>query len=328
MAEPGFLPDFDDGLLVWPETASAGAGTVDALFYGLLTVCGAMTLAVVVLVAWFGWRYRAGSRARRSPPLSEGRTRALEIGWSLVLLTTFLGLFAWATTLYLDMYRDPPGDALTINVIGKQWMWKLQHPDGTREINTLHVPAGRRVRLRITSQDVIHSFFVPAFRLKRDAVPGMYSTMWFEATEPGEYRLFCAEYCGTDHALMRGKVVVLPAADYQAWLEENGTGPAPAVAGRNLFRAHGCSGCHQGDSQVRAPSLAGVFGRTVPLAGGGTVRADEAYLRDSILRPNKHVVAGYRPVMPSFQGQISEDEVLQVIAYLKSLEPGDWEDDL
>ena len=243
---------------------------------------------------------------------------------ALSIFASFLVLFAWAGSLYLDIYRGP-SDATTINVVGKQWMWKVQHPDGTREINTLHVPVDETIRLRMTSQDVIHSFYVPALRLKRDVLPDAYTDAWFTATEPGEYWLFCAEYCGKDHSRMRGRVVVLEQSDYQSWLSRQGESPAPEVAGGRLFRSYGCSGCHIGESTARAPSLAGVYGRTVPLASGGTILADESYLRDSILLPQKHVVAGYAPVMPSYSGQISEGEILQIIAYIKSLEPGDWE---
>lgn len=319
-----YLPAPGDGLRLIPEQASSQAAQVDTLYWALLGVSAVLVLVLVLLVVYFGVRYRAGSKAARSGYFSAQTSRRLELVWALGLLLVFLGLFGWAGALYLDMYRTPEA-GMTINVVGKQWMWKAQHPDGTREINTLHVPVGETVRLRITSQDVIHSFSVPAFRLKRDAVPDMYSYAWFEATKPGEYALYCAEYCGTDHSRMRGKVVVMEREDYQDWLARNGTDATPEAAGKRLFQSYGCTGCHAGESSVRAPDLAGVFGRPVPLADGTTIVADEAYLRDSILRPQKHVVAGYDPVMPSFEGQISEDEILQIIAYLKSLGRGDQE---
>lgn len=319
-----YLPEADNGLRLIPEQASTQAAMVDHLYIALLIVSGLLVVVLIALIAWFGIRYRAGSNASRENRISAKTGHRLEIGWALVLLAIFLGLFTWAGKLYLDIYRTPDTD-MTINVIGKQWMWKAQHPDGTREINTLHVPVGETVRLRITSQDVIHSFFVPAFRIKRDALPGIYSYAWFRATKPGEYPLFCAEYCGTDHSRMRGKVVVMQRDAYQNWLTRNGSEDTPEAMGKRLFQSHGCTGCHMSKSVARAPGLDGIFGRSVPLAGGGTVIADEAYLRDSILQPQKHVVAGYEPIMPSFKGQISEEAILQIIAYIKSLQPGDWE---
>lgn len=319
-----YIQDPDRGWQLFPVPASTAAGGVDLLFYVLLAVSVLMSLVVAALVVYFGIRYRKGAAAPRKPPPGRRATHAIEIAWASTLLVLFMALFAWGARDYLDFYRVPR-EALSIAVVGKQWMWKLQHPDGTREINTLHVPTGRNIRLDISSQDVIHSFYVPAFRLKRDAVPGARTSAWFKATEPGEYHLYCAEYCGTDHSRMRGKVVVMAPAAYQAWLERQGQGPSPAVAGKRLFSTYGCAGCHQGESAVRAPGLAGIYGRTVPLASGATATADEAYLRDSILLPDKHVVAGYEPLMPSFAGRIGEADLQRLIAYIKSLEAGDWE---
>ena len=314
----------DVGLRLIPPQATEQATRVDALYIGLLAVSGLLTLILIVLIVCFGLRYRAGSRASRAGGPSQAARQRIEVGWALILLSLFLSLFAWGGGLYLDMYHGRE-TAMTIEVIGKQWMWKVQHPDGAREINSVHVPVDEPIRLRLTSQDVIHSFFVPAFRLKRDVLPERYVDIWFKATRPGAYHLFCAEYCGLDHSRMRGKVVVLSRTDYQDWLTRNGNGPTPETAGKALFQSHGCSGCHLGRSTVRAPSLAGIYGRSVPLAGGGTVMADEAYLRDAIVLPQKHIVAGYEPIMPSFRGQIAEDEILQIIAYIKSLQPGDWD---
>ncbi|WP_348675765.1 cytochrome c oxidase subunit II [uncultured Abyssibacter sp.] len=319
-----YLDTVEKGLALHPAQASTSAAQVDALFWVLVAVCAALVLTLVGLVIWFSVRYRAGSDRPRPGGIPDKLGHRIELGGAAGLTIAFIALFAWAGSLYLYLYRDPGGDLLTINVIAKQWMWKLQHPNGAREINTLHVPTGQRVRLRITSQDVIHSLYIPAFRLKRDAVPRLYTTAWFEATEPGEYHLFCAEYCGTDHSRMRGKVVVMTPQDYADWAQENGEGESPARAGERLFTAYGCSGCHRGDGTVRAPRLDGIAGRPVVLASGGTVIADGAYLRDSILLPQKHVVAGYEPVMPSYQGQIGEDEILQIVTYLQSLSPGDW----
>lgn len=314
--------DPDIGLRLIPEQVSSYAGQVDRLYFALMGLSGLLVLTLAGLIAVFGFRYRQSSKAPRGPRVSNKLGQRLEIGFALLLGASFTGLFIWAGILYLDLHADVETDT-TINVIGKQWMWKAQHPDGTREINTLHIPVDQTIRLRLTSQDVIHSFFLPALRLKRDAVPGTYTYIQLTATQPGEYRLFCTEFCGLDHSRMRGRLVVLSQPDYQAWLSREGQGPSPESAGEDLFQSYGCSGCHQDESSTQAPPLAGVFGRTVPLASGGTTVADEAYLRDSILQPQKHVVAGYEPIMPSFSGQISEGEILQIIAYLKSLQPGD-----
>jgi len=309
-----------------PTAVSDYAGEVDKLYYALLGLSGLLIVILVALVVIFGWRYREDRSGERLPLLGKRTGHYVEIGFAVLLALLFLGIFAWGSQLYLALYGESRAD-MTINVVGKQWMWKIQHPDGTREINTLHVPAGETIRLRIISQDVIHSFSLPGLRLKRDAVPGQYTSAVFTPEKVGEYRLFCAEYCGTSHSRMRGKLVVLSSADYQAWLTRNGQGPGPVAAGRQLFQSYGCSGCHQGKASVRAPGLDGVYGRTVPLADGRTVKADEAYLRDSIMLPQKHVVAGYAPIMPSFSGQIGEGEILQIVAYLKSLEPGEWQTD-
>lgn len=319
-----WLIELRQGLYLLPEAISEYASRVDALYLALVIVSGVLTIALALLVVGLGWRYRASSSIDRTDPRDERIDRVIEISWATTLLLVFLGLFAWATTLYFEPYRGP-SDAMTVNIIGKQWMWKAQHPDGTREINTLHVPVGETVRLRMTSQDVIHSFFLPALRLKRDVLPERYTDAWFTATETGEHWLFCAEYCGRDHSRMRGKVVVMERSEYEEWLTRTGGGASPVARGRELFQSYGCSGCHVGDSRVRAPNLAGIFGRSVPLAEGGTVRADEGYIRDSIVQPQKHVVAGYEPVMPSYAGQMTEDEILQIVAYIQSLEPGDWE---
>ncbi|SDL72176.1 cytochrome c oxidase subunit 2 [Modicisalibacter muralis] len=322
-ALPDYLPEVSKGLTLMPEQASAMAGRIDTLYIALVVICGLLTVVVFALIAVLGYRYRANSRANRESQSSEHTHRRVELGVLAIMLVIFMGLFGWASSLYLDMFRGPSA-AMTINVIGKQWMWKVQHPDGTREINTIHVPVDETINLRVTSQDVIHSFYLPAFRLKRDVLPGSYREVWFTADNPGVYRLFCAEYCGSYHAQMRGKIVVMEQADYQQWLTRQGESEAPAVSGAQLFQSYGCSGCHMGKTGIQAPSLAGVFGRAVPLAGGATMIADEAYLHDSIVQPQKHVVAGFDPIMPSYSGQISEGEILQIIAYIKSLEPLDW----
>ncbi|MBB3189671.1 cytochrome c oxidase subunit II [Halomonas cerina] len=316
-----YLPAVEKGLHLIPTQASSHAGQVDQLYYVLIAACAIILLVVVGMITWFGFRYRAGNeKADRSSRPSTRTENRVEIAVLAAMLGVFMVLFAWATTLYLNVYRGPE-PAMTIDVVGKQWMWKVQHPDGTREINSLHVPADEVIQLRVTSQDVIHSFFVPAFRLKRDVVPGTEKMAWFEATEPGNYRLFCAEYCGSFHSRMLGKVVVMEKGDYQAWLTRQRSGGRLAAIGQQLFAAHGCSGCHKAQSGVRAPSLAGLYGRRVALEDGRVVMADDAYIRDSILQPKKQVVAGFEPLMPSFAGQLDEGDILPLIEYIKSLQP-------
>jgi cytochrome c oxidase subunit II len=229
-----------------------------------------------------------------------------------------MGFFAWGADLYWNIERPPP-DAMEIHAIAKQWMWKLEHAEGNREINELHVPVGRVVKVTLASQDVIHSFFLPAFRVKQDVVPGRYTTLWFKADRIGQYHLFCSEYCGTHHSAMGGTVYVMSDAEYQAWLVKGEPGTTLAQSGEKLFRQYGCSGCHVNSTSVRAPPLEGLFGKPVPLQTGQIVLADEAYLRDSILLPAKDIVGGYTNDMPSFQGHISEEELVDIIAYLRSL---------
>ena len=326
MEDSPAIVDADRGYALIPEQASLYAREVDQLYYVLMGGSALLVLLLLGLIIVFGTRYRASKGGPRRQPVASKVGHRIEIGFAIVLASLFLGIFGWAAQLYLDLY-DEDARGMVINVIGKQWMWKVQHPDGTREINTLHAPVGEQITLRLTSQDVIHSFSVPALRLKRDVVPGMYTTARFEATETGEFRLFCAEFCGNAHSRMRGRVVLMSRPDYQDWLERNGAARSPAVAGRQLFQSYGCSGCHYRGGAARAPSLDGLYGRVVPLAGGGTVEADAAYIRDSILRPQKHIVAGFEPIMPSFEGQISEDDIFQIIAYIRSLKPGDWMQD-
>ncbi|MFL6622122.1 MAG: cytochrome c oxidase subunit II [Sulfurifustaceae bacterium] len=299
--------------------ASDYAESVDTLFYAFTAVCAVVVIGVFVVLTVFAVRYRRTNDVARGP---VRRTRPIEWIWIIVPFAIFFAVFVWGADLYYVRFSDPP-DALDIYVLGKQWMWKVEHPQGRREIDELHVPAGRSIRLIITSQDVIHSFFLPGFRLKQDAVPGRYATLWFRARAPGDHRLFCAEYCGTDHARMRGRLVVMPPAEYEQWLRGGNAEPGLAARGAQRFREFGCSGCHGENSAVRCPRLQGLYGRPVPLAGGGTVTFDERYIRDSILLPKKEIAAGYEPIMPSFAGQIDEEQILEIIAYLKSLKPED-----
>src|SRR5690606_35306135 len=243
----------------------------------------------------------------------------LEIAWTIVPAGIAITMFAWGAVLYFNM-RTPPTRTMEINVLGKQWMWKLQHPSGKSEINELHVPLGQPVKLKMISEDVIHSFYVPAFRVKMDVLPGRYTYTWFTPSKVGEYHLFCAEYCGTDHSGMRGRVVVLEPAAYANWLRGD-TGEPPEVVGQRLFEQFRCHTCHTNQENARCPPLTGIFGRQVVLRDGQVVEADESYLRESILNPNAKIVAGYQPVMPTFQGQIGEEGIMQIIAYLKTLGP-------
>lgn len=299
-----------------PERASTFAGQVDALFYFLAAVSGFFTVLIFSLLIYFAIRYRRGSAVQRLNPVSESRW--LEVTWTVIPFGLTMVMFFWGANLYFSVSR-PPGTALEILAVGKQWMWKFQHPQGRQEINELHVPIGRPVKLTLASDDVIHSFFVPAFRVKRDVVPGRYTTTWFEATKTGEFHLFCAEYCGTQHSGMVGRVVVMSPAEYEKWLSGGVTGISVAAAGERLFQRLGCAACHLREGTGRGPSLVGIFGKRVSLERGRTVIADEDYIRESILNPTAKVVGGYQPIMPTFKGQVSEEGLLQIIAYIKSL---------
>ena len=307
------------GFPFWPERASAYAGTLDFLFISLLVIAALTTALVVFLLVLFAAKYRHTSTAPRDEPTKK--TWRWEVGWTAASLLVFVGLAMWGANLYLKLY-NPPAHALQIFVVGKQWMWKAQHPGGQREINELHVPAGQDVRLVMASQDVIHSFYIPALRIKHDVVPGRYETMWFRADKVGRYHLFCAEYCGTDHAHMGGWLTVMEPRDYAGWLRNQGGQMTLAAQGEQLFRHYGCSGCHEPGGTVRAPNLDGVFGSPVPLSDGSVVVADERYVRDSILDPKREVAAGYQPVMPTFAGQVGEDDLAKLVAYIQSLGSG------
>ena len=306
------------GFPIWPARAGAYAGTLDFLYICLLVLAFLTAGLVIFLLIFFATKYRHGSNAVRGGPTIK--TWRWEVAWTTASLLIFFGLAVWGASIYLKLYNPPP-DALQIFVVGKQWMWKAQHPGGQREINELHVPADQDVRLVLASQDVIHSFYIPALRIKQDAVPGRYETMWFRADKVGRYHLFCAEYCGTDHAHMGGWLTVMRPRDYGDWLRSQGGQQTLAMQGQQLFRRYGCSGCHEPGGTVRAPQLEGVFGSPVPLSDGSVVIADEHYIRDSILNPKAQVAAGYQPVMPTFDGQISEDDLAKLVAYIESIGP-------
>jgi cytochrome c oxidase subunit II len=301
---------------LFPEQASTFAPRVDELYFFLVALTVFFSLLIAGLLAVFAIRYR-----RRSPEELPARViepKLLEIAWIVVPLAIVTGVFFWSAWLYVMMNR-PPRDAIDVYVVGKRWMWKVQHVTGQREINELHVPVGVPIKLNLASEDVIHSFYVPAFRIKKDAVPGRYSVAWFEATKPGRYHLFCAEYCGTQHSGMIGWVHALEPAEFQAWLAGGPAGLSLAAAGGKLFDELACGTCHRAGAQARGPALEGVFGKQVRLASGETVIADEDYLREAILTPSARIVAGYQPVMPTYQGLVSEESLLQLIAYIESL---------
>lgn len=309
---------------LFPDQASTHAGEVDSLMLFELLIIFGFTALICGLVVTFMIRYRKGTRVSRAKPPTTSVT--IEALWIGIPLAISLVMFTWATIVYYRQF-DPPGDAYVVDVVGKQWMFYLQHPEGKREINDLHIPVGRPVRLRMIAQDVIHSMYLPAFRIKQDLIPGRYTTLWFTPTKVGEYHLFCAEYCGTNHSRMRGKVFVMEPSEYERWLEVGRNGLSLAREGEALFQQKHCGGCHGGQGAVRAPLLAGVYGGQVPILNPGEtqahfVTADDRYMRDSILLPKSQIVAGYEPLMPSYQGELTEEEILKILAYLKSIGQG------
>ena len=300
----------------WPRTAAVNAVVVNNIFIAELALGGVIMLSVVAMMLIFCIRYRKGSAASRANRVEK--TWHFEIAWTVATLGVFLILFVWGAQVYAWLFQPPPADE-EVYVVGKQWMWKVEHPGGQREIDALHVPVNKVIRLVMASEDVIHSFFIPAFRIKHDVVPGTLETMWFKAKKTGVFRLECAQFCGLQHATMTGKIVVMTGSDYARWLESQGVHKSLAEQGATLFRAHGCSGCHGTNSTVHAPKLTGLYGTLVHLQDGSVRVADDAYLRDCILNPRSFTVAGYPPVMPDFSGQLSEGDLMKLIAYIKSL---------
>ena len=300
-----------------PPSASTLSGKVDALYFYLTGVTIFFVLLIWGVLSFFVIKYR-----RRSPyeiPRPIAGSHKLETLWSIIPFIIAMSMFVWGAQVYFQQSR-PPNNAMEIYVVGKQWMWKIQHTTGQREINELHVPVGRRVKLIMTTEDVIHDFFIPAFRIKADVVPGRYTTQWFEATKPGAYHLFCAEYCGMNHSGMIGQVVVMETTEFDNWLSGNTNQQSPAVAGQQLYQTLGCVSCHGASGEGgRGPALGGVFGSQVFLNNGQTIKADEAYVRESIVNPQAKIVNGFGPIMPTFQGQITEEQLVQVLAFIKSL---------
>jgi cytochrome c oxidase subunit 2 len=303
-----------------PDSASTFSWKVDALYFYLSGVTLFFTLLISGMLIFFVIRYR-----RRTPyeiPRPVAGSHKLETLWTVIPFLIAMTMFGWGARIYFEQYK-PPTNAIEVYVVGKQWMWKLQHATGQREINQLHIPVGRKIKLIMTSEDVIHDFFVPAFRTKMDVVPGKYTTLWFEATTPGTYHLFCAEYCGMNHSGMTGSVIVMEPREFDNWLSGNVGSTTPATAGQQLYQTLGCASCHGANGEGgRGPTLVGVFGKMTTLQSGESVRVDEPYIRESILNPQAKLVAGFGPIMPTFQGQVSEDQLLQLIAYIKSLQAG------
>ena len=303
---------------LYPEEASNFAPHVDALMIFITAVCLFFAVAVTAAVIFFVFKYRRKEAHEIGVPI-HGDMR-LETAWIVVPLILALAMFGWGAIVYVD-YRHAPSDALDIYVIGKQWMWKLQQPNGQREINELHVPVGVPVKLTMTSEDVIHDFYIPAFRVKKDVIPGRYSSLWFQATKIGTYHLFCAQYCGADHAEMLGWVYVMSPADYAAWLAGGSSSQSMQQAGETIFNKLGCASCHLSDGTGRGPSLVGIYGKEEALKSGDKRLVDEAFIRHAIVNPNSVVLPQYPAIMPTFQGQINEEQVLQLVAYVKSLAP-------
>jgi cytochrome c oxidase subunit 2 len=302
---------------LFPAQASTLAGRVDNLYFFMLAVTAFFSVLIAVMIVVLAVKYRR-RHADEVGANIHGST-ALEVVWTAIPLLIALSMFVWGASVYFAIAK-PPADAMEVYVIGKRWMWKAQHLTGQREINQLHVPVGQPVKVLIASEDVIHSYYIPAFRVKMDAVPGRTTSLWFEATEPGEYQLFCAEYCGTQHSGMIGKIIAMEPQAFQGWLAAGTTTQASMPAsGEQLFTQLGCVTCHRDDSGGRGPSLNGLFGKSVQLAGGQTVVADEAYLRESILNPTARMVEGFAPLMPTYQGQVSEEGLAALIAYIKTL---------
>ena len=301
-------------LPLWPDRASTIAGQVDALYIYLVLVSAVMTLLIFVAVAVLAIKYRR--RPGVLPHPIEG-SPILEISWSVIPFGVMITFFIWGAVIFFKE-RTPPTNSTEVYVVAKQWMWKIEHMEGQREINELHVPVGQNVKMILTSQDVIHSFFIPAFRLKQDVIPGRYTTLWFNATTPGVYHLFCAEYCGTSHSGMIGNVVVMEPQDYAQWMSGGPSVPLPE-AGKQLFASLGCVTCHRFDVQGRGPNLQGAYGKPVLLEDGRTVVADDNYVRESILNPTAKIVAGFKPVMPTFQGLVTDEQLNALVAYVKSL---------
>jgi cytochrome c oxidase subunit 2 len=305
---------------LFPPSASTVAVEMDLLYGFIVAVCAFFTVLVAALVVFFTVKYR-----RRSPDdvgADIHGSLSLELTWTFIPLVLSMVMFGWGASLFFRL-ATPPANAMELFVVGKQWMWKVQHPEGVREINEMHVPIGRPVRITLGSEDVLHDYSIPAFRVKMDVVPGKLTTLWFQATTPGRYHIFCAEYCGTKHSGMIGEVIAMQPQDYEAWLAGGRSTGTAAQNGERLFSELTCITCHKADSSGRGPSLLGVFGSQVQLTDGRTITADENYLRESIMNSQAKIVKGYQPLMPAFQGMVSEENLMQLIAYIRTLKPAE-----
>lgn len=302
---------------LFPDSASSFSWQVDALYFYLILISVAFTVPIVAAIFYFMIKYRA--KEKFATPEEMHGSIVLETTWSIIPFIISMTIFLGGAIVYYEQYRLPD-DGMDVYVVGKQWMWKVQHSTGQREINELHVPVGRRIKLTMTTEDVIHSFYIPAFRTKADVVPGRYTYMWFEATKPGKYHLYCAEYCGLNHSGMGGWIYVMEQRDFDNWLSGNVSGQTPVEMGKDLFENKlGCASCHAGGPQQRGPQLEGIYGKEVKFVGGGSAIVDDSYIRNSILNPSSQIVEGYQPIMPTFQGQVTEEQLMALVAYIKSL---------
>ena len=311
-----FLVKWLHASALFPAEASTIAPWTDALYFFLLGMTLVGLLLVGALVFYFSLTYR-----KEKHPVAtqvEGST-LLEATWTIIPLAIFLVTFVWGALLYFRIY-NPPTNAMNIYIVGKQWMWKAEHPGGQHEINNLHVPIGRPVQLTMISQDVFHSFSIPDFRVKREVIPGRYSTVWFQATEAGTYHIFCTQYCGTAHSAMIGEITAMTPDEYTKWTQQSTSGMSLAQNGERLYTSMGCNACHNGSAAARGPNLAGVYGSKLQLTNGSQVLVNDAYLRDAILNPSQHVTAGYAPIMPTYQGQISEEGLIDLVEFIKNLD--------
>jgi cytochrome c oxidase subunit 2 len=311
-----FLVKWMTNFALFPPEASKIAPQMDALYFFMALVSLVGLTIVILLLTSFSILY---SKKRHPVAVQIEGSTLLEATWTIIPLGLFLIMFVWGALLYFRIYT-PPANAMNIYVVGKQWMWKAEHPGGQHEINSLHVPTGRAVQLTIISQDVFHSFSIPAFRVKREAIPGRYTSVWFEPTVPGTYHLFCTQYCGTEHSHMIGDVVVLTPEDYKKWLEGSTSGASLAQNGERLFASLSCTACHNTRPDARGPSLANVYGSNLTLTSGQQITADDAFLREAILNPSQHITQGFAPIMPTYQGQISEEGVIDLVEYIKNLD--------
>ncbi len=310
-----FLVKWLTHFAIFPDEASTVAPWTDALYFFLILISLFGLVLVLLLIAVFSVRYRK----ERSPVATqiEGST-LLEATWTLIPLVLFMVCFVWGAILYFRIYT-PPANAMNVYIVGKQWMWKAEHPGGQHEINALHIPINKPVQLTMISQDVFHSWSIPAFRIKREVIPGRYTTVWFTATKPGVYHLFCTQYCGTLHSQMIGEITAMAPDDYQAWTGGSTSGTSLAQNGERLFASLGCNSCHSGAAGARGPNLAQVYGAKLQLTSGGYTNVDDGFLRESILNPSQHQIAGYQPIMPTYQGQVSEDALIALVEYIKGL---------